>query len=197
MPADSNSDAHTIFENEHWGSYEFMSDIVGVFLNGFVRETSVSVASDATANSDITVTGLVMSTDTPLSFGGNSPDIDAAAEVVTTTGHPDLGLEGGAITKIILTNPGSGYTSAPTVTLSGGGGSGATAVARIRNGRVEGVVVTAGGSGYTSAPTVAFAGGGSQSFGPSDVSITADDTIQVDEIVRAGTYTLRWIRRQA
>jgi hypothetical protein len=34
------------------------------------------------------------------------------------------------VTGITVTNPGSGYTSAPSVTLSGGGGTGAVAVAR-------------------------------------------------------------------
>ncbi len=57
---------------------------------------------------------------------------------------------------------GTGYTSAPTVSFSGGGGgSGATAIATIdSNGAVNGVAVTAGGTGYTSAPTVSFSGGG-------------------------------------
>jgi len=36
--------------------------------------------------------------------------------------------EGGIITRIELTNPGTGYITSPTLTISGGGGSGATAV---------------------------------------------------------------------
>lgn len=56
---------------------------------------------------------------------------------------------------------GTGYTSAPTVSFSGGGGSDATATATIdSNGAVNGVAVTGGGTGYTSAPTVSFSGGG-------------------------------------
>ena len=56
---------------------------------------------------------------------------------------------------------GTGYTSAPTVSFTGGGGSGAAATATIdSNGAVNGVAVTAGGTGYTSAPTVSFSGGG-------------------------------------
>jgi len=38
-------------------------------------------------------------------------------------------VSGGRITYIYLTNEGSGYTSAPTVTISGGNGSGAEATA--------------------------------------------------------------------
>lgn len=55
---------------------------------------------------------------------------------------------------------GSGYTSAPTVSFSGGGGTGATATAIIANGEVRAVQITNTGSGYTSAPTVSFSGGG-------------------------------------
>jgi len=36
-------------------------------------------------------------------------------------------VSGGKVTAITLTNPGSGYTSQPTITISGGGGSGAAA----------------------------------------------------------------------
>lgn len=57
--------------------------------------------------------------------------------------------------SIIITNPGSGYVTAPTVTITGGGGTGATATAAIENGAVVSVTVTPG-VGYTSAPAVAF-----------------------------------------
>lgn len=49
---------------------------------------------------------------------------------------------------------GEGYTSAPTVTITGGGGIGATAQAVVSGGAVTSVTITSGGSGYTSAPTV-------------------------------------------
>lgn len=55
---------------------------------------------------------------------------------------------------------GSGYTSAPTVTFSGGGGSGAAGTAVVENGRVVDVTITNAGTGYTTTPTVAFSGGG-------------------------------------
>ena len=55
---------------------------------------------------------------------------------------------------------GAGYTSAPTVTISGGGGTGATATATEAGGAVTAITLTNPGSGYTSAPTIAFTGGG-------------------------------------
>jgi hypothetical protein len=66
----------------------------------------------------------------------------------------------GAVTVLSVTNRGSGYTSAPTIDISGGGGTGATATATVAGGVVTGFTVTNVGSGYTSAPTVAFTGGG-------------------------------------
>lgn len=62
--------------------------------------------------------------------------------------------------EIIIAVGGSGYTSAPAVTFTGGGGTGAAGTAVISGGVVTGVTVTAGGSGYSSAPTVVFTGGG-------------------------------------
>ena len=60
-----------------------------------------------------------------------------------------------AISSITLYSNGSGYTSAPTVTISGGGGTGATATATLNStGQVSGITVTSSGSGYTSTPTV-------------------------------------------
>ena len=48
---------------------------------------------------------------------------------------------------------GVGYTT-PHVVLSGGGGTGATATARVSQGVILGLVLTNPGTGYTSAPTV-------------------------------------------
>lgn len=69
--------------------------------------------------------------------------------------------QGGVSPVITLTNGGSGYTSVPTVTISGGSGSGATAVATIGTPEVNAVNVIHGGSGYSATPpSVVFSGGG-------------------------------------
>lgn len=64
------------------------------------------------------------------------------------------------VTGITVENQGSGYTGAPSVTFSGGGGSGAAATATVEGGLVTGIAVTNPGSGYSSAPTVNLSGGG-------------------------------------
>jgi uncharacterized repeat protein (TIGR01451 family)/fimbrial isopeptide formation D2 family protein len=61
---------------------------------------------------------------------------------------------------IKVNNGGSGYTSAPTVNIAGGGGAGAVATATVASGVITGITVTSAGAGYTSAPTISFLGGG-------------------------------------
>lgn len=62
------------------------------------------------------------------------------------------------INSISIKNGGYNYTSAPTVTISGDG-SGATALAKVANGRVFGIDILTKGADYTTA-TVTISGGG-------------------------------------
>jgi hypothetical protein len=48
------------------------------------------------------------------------------------------------------------YSGTPTVTFSGGGGTGAAGTANMTNGAVTSVTITTPGSGYTGAPAVLF-----------------------------------------
>jgi len=63
----------------------------------------------------------------------------------------------GFMTSINVVSGGSGYTTTPTVAISGGGGAGATATASIFGGSVTAITVNNAGSGYTSTPTVTIA----------------------------------------
>jgi len=62
----------------------------------------------------------------------------------------------GGLVGVRVTTGGSGYTSRPTVTISGG--NGATAYAVMAGTAVDSVVITASGTGFT-APAVSFSGG--------------------------------------
>ena len=63
------------------------------------------------------------------------------------------------VSRIELSNNGSGYTSAPVITITGAGGSGATAVASLgRGGSISSITITNTGSGYLSQPTVLING---------------------------------------
>ncbi|NDG72511.1 MAG: hypothetical protein EBY32_14695, partial [Proteobacteria bacterium] len=61
---------------------------------------------------------------------------------------------------IKVVSGGTGYTTAPTVAITGGGGTGATATATIAAGKVSSITLTSGGTGYTTAPTITLSGGG-------------------------------------
>lgn len=74
-------------------------------------------------------------------------------------GIPPTISQPGTLSAISLTSGGTGYTTAPTVALTGGGGTGAAATATVSGGVVTGFTITNPGSGYTSAPTVGLTGG--------------------------------------
>ena len=53
-----------------------------------------------------------------------------------------------------ITDGGLGYTNAPTIQITGGGGTGASGTATIDNGTVTAIRIINPGSGYTSSPTI-------------------------------------------
>lgn len=90
------------------------------------------------------------------SLGGT---FDDGGQIVTTA-SPFLAPTGDGVTSIAIVDGGSGYLAAPYVRITGGGGSGATAVATIdANGTVTGITITNPGTGYTGTPTVTLVGG--------------------------------------
>ena len=104
----------------------------------------------------------------------------APAGGTTATGVANIDDVTGTLRSITITNAGNGYRTAPTVTIAGGTGSGATAVAHLYSSFMYGTVcqsqksgaasisgavnipsnqgvyvgVTAGGTGYTSPPNI-------------------------------------------
>ena len=106
------------------------------------------------------------------SQSGTTARVVNTSAVNAETGNPDTiwvkYLTGGGVTQkiqgITVTNAGTGYTSVPTVNITGGGGTGATATAIVGTygagaQTVIGVDVTNKGSGYTSTPSVTITGG--------------------------------------
>ncbi len=65
--------------------------------------------------------------------------------------------QNGAVTSVIPGQLGQGYTVAPLVTVTGGGGSGLQVTANLSNGAVTSYTVGSGGSGYTSCPSISVA----------------------------------------
>ncbi len=125
---------------------------------------------------------------------------------------PLLAPTGYGVSAIAVGNGGSGYIGAPLVSISGGTGSGATAIAQMNftAGTITNILVTSPGSGYGSGDslTVSFIGGGgsgavantpalaanhSGAFtksGPGMLTISGSNTFTGGTIVSSGTLTL-------
>lgn len=134
-----------------------VNDQLGDFQVG-ARAVIVRVAEGA--NADETIANLV---GVQASFTGIYALLLAGKDLGVV---PRLGMVPGfthqtktGVLSVAITNDGSAYTTAPTVSFTGGGGSGAVGTATIEDGQVTGVTITNPGSGYTSAPTVSFTGG--------------------------------------
>ena len=79
-----------------------------------------------------------------------------------------------SIDRISIINPGAGYTDAPTVTITGGGGIGAAATAYVETkGRgILSFTMTNNGVGYAKTPTVTVTGIGSDAYiGVSSIAV--------------------------
>jgi|GEM_PF-2081369 len=138
-------------------------------------------------------------TSIPVSSGGSGYSA-ANAPTVTIIDTPGTGtgaaahavIVDGAVTAIAKGSPGSGYTLAPTVTITdtlGGTGKGATAVVTLFNGQITGYTVTDCGSGYTH-PVVAFSAPGTcETAGIPGAATTADGVIQSIAIDKDGSGT--------
>jgi len=88
---------------------------------------------------------------------------------------------------VLVTNPGTGYTSAPTVILSGG--AGASAEVFTTGGSVISVDMTSTGSGYVGTPVVRFTTGGNGT-GVAGTAIMSNGKVVGVNITNGGTgYT--------
>ena len=94
------------------------------------------------------------------------------------------------VQSISISEGGSGYTESPTVTITGGGGTGAIAEARVVNGVVTSINIKNKGSGYTTTPTVTISAAPSTGttakayaqLGNNNITRTFSNTIKFDRI---------------
>lgn len=89
-------------------------------------------------------------------FVYDSSTIDTGTQAVTIEQALLTPNTGSGLSSVPLTNAGSGFTVAPGVRITGGGGEGATAIATIGVNGALSITVTNPGTGYTSAPTIAL-----------------------------------------
>jgi hypothetical protein len=98
----------------------------------------------------------------PVEFSEIDPVQNKAVNAaVNTPGFNETNMKtfGDGVTAINVTSGGSGYASNPAVTITGGGGSGATATAVV-GAVITGVTLSSGGSGYAAGTTVTIAAPG-------------------------------------
>jgi hypothetical protein len=97
----------------------------------------------------------------PLSYseaGGYS--INCTIDFSPTSATRATASLSGSVNEIVLSSFGSGYATVPTVSITGGGGTGAAGTAVVAAGAVVAIHITNPGTGYTSDPEVALTGGG-------------------------------------
>jgi hypothetical protein len=114
------------------------------------------------------------------------PDTDPF-DAVSTTCTPVSPVVGLAYVEIV--DGGSGYSSTPTVTFSGGGGTPSSYIVTL-HGEVASVTITNPGSGYTTPPAVSFSGG-STVDGNAAVfqSVIAGPVASITRVDRGSGYT--------
>jgi hypothetical protein len=111
--------------------------------NGTTLTYSKVLANTPVVNNSITVTDGTNS----WSQSVGNPGVGATATANTISGF---------VIGATITNGGSGYTSAPSVTITGSG-TGAAATATISGGVVTAINITNAGSGYTGGATITIA----------------------------------------
>jgi fibronectin-binding autotransporter adhesin len=108
------------------------------------------------------------------------------------------GPSGQGLSSIPVLTAGSGYIGAPAVRISGGGGTGASAIAVVdlvvgsaTYGQVTGFTITSAGSGYTSTPTITLIGGGATNAATIDTANIAISTnVNAGGLTKKGSSTL-------
>ncbi len=133
--------------------------------------------------------------DTPIVNGTAYPSLTVAPAAyrfqVLIAGNDrtfNLGLYVAEPLSIVVTNGGSGYTSAPSVYFTGGagGGAGAAATATMSTGSVTSILVTGVGSGYTSVPNVTITGDGAGATATAVIDLVTGQVTKVN-VTNIGT----------
>ena len=155
--------------------------------HGFVYEAKAATPGEPgnenffhnTTNGETVEIEFTIEVDRATAFEWDGRHVVSAPEVVnirrplTVTREPnDAGIDIGIIAPslmnphttgvlyCVVTNQGSGYTSAPTVTFSGGGGTNLVLTAVTDGDLITNVLLNQRGQDFTSAPTITISGGG-------------------------------------
>ena len=175
----------TLFDNEA---------VVGDHL--VINSTVQFIISSITSNTVATVIPAKLGTSVNAVAAGNNYTLNEKPVFVSQSEAPDtvgfmgdahkvygvdtteMGIGGGPIVNIIITDEGSGYNANGTVTLSGGGGSSGAANAQANSsGRIAAINITNNGSSYETNPSVTISAPAAQSFNALSAVANTGDTI--------------------
>jgi len=174
---------------DNW--YKFTGQSTAAY--NYWHQVSSAVSQTTIAVSDVTglQVGMIV---TSLSAGAYIPDntiiqaIDSTANTFTVS--PACWVPSGAlvsstvvatVASIVITNAGTGYTSAPTLTFTGGSPTvQAIGTCTVKNGSIETVTVVSPGYGYTSQPTIVL------SYGNAVLTATLTSSPTVNTTASAG-----------
>jgi hypothetical protein len=138
------------------------------------------VTAPGAPNAYVPTSCIIQSIDSPTQF-----TVSPAAWIPSGTSVSATAVA--TLSSVSITNAGSGYTTAPTITVSGGGAlNQAIVTCSVLNGSINQVVVVSPGYGYTSAPTLTL------SYGNAVLSpvLTANPTTTVVTTTGVSTNTI-------
>jgi hypothetical protein len=159
-------------------------NLVGTAITAFARSSISSGAiSEIFLNNDgsgYSSTPIVTFSD-PSSFQSGGKTAEAVA-ITTNIGNVQ------SIQRLEITNSGSGYVTPPTITISGGGGSGAAATCSVGATQfsVSEIEITGSGRGYTASPIVTISGPGTGVTATAVARINSNTEIDSIRILKPG-----------
>jgi len=158
------------FEVTNFGYTQIVSCFTVFCSTGF-KTTKGGYLSISNSVSDFGTYGVVADGFYPTSYTSAVPTQDYYSSVASVT----------------ITSPGSGYTSAPLVSIdapTGAGGVQATASAIIdtTTGQLAGVTILTNGSGYETVPQISFSGGGATIQAAARINLQTNSVIQIGSL---------------
>jgi len=151
----------TLLYAESMGSVAVDANGVYSFQFGATGTSSTLVTETLATTDGTALTYTKALSNTPV-LAGTASVTDGTYNWNETTGNPGspaaatASLISGFVVGATVTSGGSGYTSAPAVTITGNG-SGAAATATVSSGAVSAITITSAGSGYTTGATITIA----------------------------------------
>lgn len=115
----------------------------------------------ATVSATGTITAISGGTSSGFSYSATPPVISITTPVAGINFSASAVLSGTTISSLTINNGGTNYSPSTQIAFSGGGGSGATAIATVVSGSITGYTSLNGGSGYTSLPSIVIYSAGS------------------------------------